>query len=219
MTSAAAQPRIAPLFATAVLTGSWPGSGEWNSVLFDRIMEHRAKHPGVSLSNVHGWQSETDMLEWGGEAAQALCDHVLAQCDEYSVDVREQDRRRFVWLPEMWANVNERGASNQTHCHPGAQWAAVYYVVDGYKGSDDTELGGEISFLDPRFPMLRMREPDLRYRRPDDSYDDHEAWIRPKTGQLLMFPAWMLHGVRPYHGDGVRISIAINISSRPRWEE
>ena len=218
MTSLALQPRVAPLFPTPVLTERWPGTDEWNSALFESIMAHRAERPSVALSNVHGWQSETDMLEWGGEAAQRLVDYVLARCDEYSVDIREQGRRRFVWLPEMWANVNEHGASNQTHCHPGAQWAAVYYVEDGYKGSDDPALGGELMFLDPRFPMVRMREPDLRYQRPDGSHDHQEAWIRPKTGQLIMFPAWMMHGVRPYYGDGVRISIAINISSRPRWE-
>lgn len=213
------EPRLVPLFPTQVLTESWPGMAEWNRSLLDGILEHKAQHPGVSLSNVHGWQSTTDMLDWGGEAARRLVDHVLTRCDEHTVDVREEGRRRFVWLPEMWANVNEHGASNQTHCHPGSQWSAVYYVQDGYGGSEDRALGGELALLDPRFPMVRMRDPDLRYVRPSGSVDHHEAWIRPKTGQLVMFPAWLMHSVRPYHGDGVRISIAINISSRPNWEQ
>jgi uncharacterized protein (TIGR02466 family) len=219
MTLSIAEPRVAPLFWTPLLTDAWPEREQWNQALFDVIMARRAEQPGVTLSNVHGWQSQTDMLEWGGPAAQRLCDDVLKRCDEYSIDLREEGRRRFVWLPEMWSNVNEQGASNQTHCHPGAQWAAVYYVEDGYGGSDDPALGGELMFLDPRFPMVRMREPDLRYRRQNGSYDHQEVWIRPKTGQIVMFPAWMMHGVRPYHGTGVRISIAINISSRPRWGE
>lgn len=213
------QLRVAPLFPTPVLTGRWPGAAEWNDDLFEKIMARRAEQPGVTFSNVHGWQSQTDMLEWGGEAAQRLIEHVLGWCDAHTVDVAEQDRRRFVWLPEMWANVNERGASNQTHCHPGSQWSAVYYVRDGYDGSADSELGGELVFLDPRFPMIRMRDPDLRYRRSNGMIDDQESWIRPATGRLVMFPAWLMHSVRPYHGDGVRISIAINVSSRPRWED
>lgn len=219
MTDLRSDPRVAPLFATPVLTERWPGAGAWNDALLETIVRHKAEQPGVTFSNVHGWQSETDMLDWGGEAAQRLSEHVLAQCDAYTIDVREEGRRRFVWLPEMWANVNERGASNQTHCHPGSQWSAVYYVQDGYGGSDDGSLGGELVFLDPRMPMVRMRDPDLRFRRPDSSVDHQESWIRPMTGLLVMFPAWLMHSVRPYHGEGLRISIAINISSRPRWEE
>ena len=212
------QARALPLFSTPLLVERWSGADRWTKPLFDAIMERRSQDPGVTFSNVHGWQSRTDMLEWGGEAAQALCDHVLAQCDAHTVDLKETDRRRFVWLPEMWGNVNEPGASNQSHCHPGSQWSAVYYVEDGYAGSAERSLGGEIVFTDPRMPTLRMRDPDVRYLRPDGSYDHFEAWLRPKTGQLIMFPAWLMHNVRPYHGNGVRVSIAINISSRARWD-
>jgi hypothetical protein len=138
----------------------WPGAEEWNDALFETIMARRAGQAGVTFSNVHGWQSQTDMLEWGGEAAQRLIEHVLGWCDAHTVDVAEQDRRRFVWLPEMWANVNERGASNQTHCHPGSQWSAVYYVQDGYGGSDDPDLGGAGLFYD-----LAVRRIEDRSRR------------------------------------------------------
>jgi uncharacterized protein (TIGR02466 family) len=212
------QARAFPLFSTPVLTERWPGAERWTKPLFDAIMERRTSHPSVSLSNVHGWQSQTDMIDWGGQAALALRDDVLARCDDFTVDVRETDRRRFVWLPEMWANVNEPGASNQSHCHPGSQWSAVYYVEDGYDGSDERSLGGEIVFTDPRMPMVRMRDPDVRYLRANGSYDHFEAWVRPKTGQLILFPAWLMHNVRPYNGKGVRVSIAVNISSRARWE-
>ena len=29
---------------------------------------------------------------------------------------------------------------------------------------------------------------------------------------MVMFPSWLLHGVRPYQGEGERISIAFNIA-------
>ena len=212
-----AQTRLLPLFGTPVLVETWSGKERWNSELLDRIVEHRANDPGVSFSNVHGWQSKTDMLEWGGEAAKRLSDDVLSHCDQFTWDIRQEGNRRFEWLPEMWANVNERGASNQTHCHPGSQWSAVYYVQDGYDGSEERSLGGELAFLDPRMPMIRMREPDLRARTRDGSFDHQESWLRPNTGQLVMFPAWLMHSVRPYLGNGLRVSIAINVSSRPSW--
>jgi hypothetical protein len=36
--------------------------------------------------------------------------------------------------------------------------------------------------------------------------------VPPKSGRLVMFPAWMLHQVRPYRGSAERISIAFNLS-------
>jgi len=209
--------RLLPLFGTPVMVERWSEADEMGPQLLDIIEQHRATHPSVSLSNIHGWQSQTDMLVWGGEAARRLVEHVLKRCDEFTVDIRERERRRFEWLPEMWANVNEHGASNQTHCHPGSQWSAVYYVKDGYGGSEDDALGGELVFLDPRVPMIRMREPDLRSRTRDGSPEHQESWMRPKTGQLVIFPAWLMHSVRPYFGKELRVSIAINISSRPSW--
>ena len=36
--------------------------------------------------------------------------------------------------------------------------------------------------------------------------------IRPKPGKLVMFPSWVFHQVRPYHGNAERISIAFNLT-------
>jgi hypothetical protein len=36
--------------------------------------------------------------------------------------------------------------------------------------------------------------------------------VSPAAGNMLMFPSWVSHAVRPYTGDGLRISIAINLS-------
>jgi len=35
--------------------------------------------------------------------------------------------------------------------------------------------------------------------------------IKPQSGLLVAFPAWLEHGVRPFFGTGERISIAVNI--------
>ena len=36
--------------------------------------------------------------------------------------------------------------------------------------------------------------------------------IRPRAGLLVLFPSWLSHGVRPYAGTDVRISIALNLT-------
>ena len=36
--------------------------------------------------------------------------------------------------------------------------------------------------------------------------------VPPRAGRLVMFPAWLLHQVRPYRGNAQRVSIAFNLS-------
>jgi uncharacterized protein (TIGR02466 family) len=113
------------------------------------------------------------------------------------------------WIANMWANVNRSGDGNELHAHPGAYWSGVYYVDDG--GIDaDPSLGGELEFLDPRGPTALMNAPHLRMSGSRSAGASER--VRPKAGRMVMFPAWMLHQVRPYRGRAERISIAFNLA-------
>lgn len=166
---------------------------------------------GVSISNIGGWHSNTQMLEWGGEAARALAFKAMQMADALTVDVKSPHVSRFGWVPEMWANVSKAGNANQYHFHPGSFWSAVAYIDDGYQEDEDANLGGELQLLDPRMPMVRMTAPDLRFRDRDGQPQENEISVRPKTGMIVIFPSWLQHAVRPFHGRGTRISIAINL--------
>ena len=37
-----------------------------------------------------------------------------------------------------------------------------------------------------------------------------------REGNLVVFPAWLRHGVMPYRGTGERISVALNIDAVPK---
>lgn len=174
-------------------------------------VEHERDSAGVQISNINGWHSNTSMIEWAGEAARALAYKAMQMADAQTVDAKSPQESRFDWVPEMWANVSERGSANQYHTHPGAYWSAVAYVDDGYDGSEDTGLGGELQLLDPRMPMVRMTAPDLRLLDANGQAQLTEVSIRPKTGMIVMFPSWLQHAVRPFQGAGTRISIAINL--------
>ncbi|MDP8994256.1 MAG: 2OG-Fe(II) oxygenase family protein [Pseudomonadota bacterium] len=209
-------PQAAGLFETMVVVDRLPGAAEINRQLREAILARQAEDKGVEISNVGGWHSDTQMLRWGGEPARKLLERIVAAADQFSVDIKaEPGRPRHRWFPEMWANVSGPGASNQFHRHPGAFWSAVYYVDDGYGGSPDRALGGELVLEDPRMPAIRMAAPDLRFRRPGGKPDHHETWMRPQTGRIVMFPAWLSHSVRPYKGTGLRISVAVNLSAVP----
>lgn len=171
---------------------------------------------GIAISNIGGWHSNTRMLEWGGEAAKALVFKAMSMADDHTLDAKAAAGQgfadgRFGWIPELWANVSRKGNANQYHTHPGSFWSVVAYVDDGYAGDTDEGLGGELQLLDPRMPMIRMTAPDLRLRGEDGAAAPNEVSIRPETGMVVMFPSWLQHAVRPFHGEGTRISIAINL--------
>lgn len=206
---------VAAMFETPLIVDALPDFAALNVQLADAIRTRRAQDPaGINRSNRLGWHSDTAMATWGGPAIRPLIERAVANANAQTIDIRRAGATPFGWQAEAWANVTGRGASNQFHCHAGVFWAAVYYVDDGYGGSADAALGGELVLEDPRMPAILSEDPDLRlHARPDDPLPEPEQHIRPRSGQLLMIPGWLRHGVRPYLGDGQRISIAINLTA------
>lgn len=187
-------------------------SAEGIRVLRDAILTEQARDAGgVQISNLGGWHSNTKMIEWGGEAARALAHKAMTMADENIVNIGAGEGREYGWMPEMWANVSGKGNANQYHTHPGSYWSAVAYIDDGYEGSSDQNLGGELQLCDPRMPMVRMASLDLRLKDPSGVQQNNEPFVRPYTGLIVMFPSWLQHAVRPFHGTGTRISVAINL--------
>jgi uncharacterized protein (TIGR02466 family) len=208
--------RVVPLFETPVYSMLVPDHAALNTALSDVILARRSSAQSMLVSNVGGWQSKQDLVQWGGSAASTLAAHVTGLCNSVVSRMHAPGDPQVQWACEMWANVNENGNSNQSHWHPGAFLSAVYYVDSGYGGSSDPALGGELVFIDPRMPYLRMRTPDLRHSGPDGSADEQETWMRPRPGLLVAFPSFLSHSVRPYHGYGTRISIAINMIAQDK---
>jgi len=202
------------LFDTMVVVEELPGAAQLNAALRSIILARQAASQGVKVSNIGGWQSDHDMVNWGGDAGTVLLKQIQALADRNSVDIRSPNMPRHRWVPEMWANVSPPEASNQLHTHPGAYWSAVYYIDDAGGGSG-ADLGGELVLEDPRMPMVMMIMPNLRFRRADGSVHEPQIALRPKNGRLIMFPSWLRHGVAPHRGTGPRISVAVNLMAVP----
>ena len=204
------------LFETPIVSAHFEDGDDLLRDLKTAIYRKREEDPdGLSRSNVGGWHSNTDMLTWGGPAAQELISRVISLARKMS-HFNGDDVNRIDWSVQMWANVSGKGASNHMHVHPGNIWSAVLYVEMGGRdatGDDTNGLGGEFYFEDPRFPIAAMHNPGFRMIGMDGKPQSVQPEIRPKRGDVLMFPSWLKHGVRPYFGDKERISIAINLDA------
>ncbi len=207
------QVQLRNLFPTPIAVFSVPNAEKINDALEAKIVEREKAIKSVHHSNWGGWQSPTDFPDWcGDEGKQVLS---LAQqmatnltCDRMGKPVK------IKWLMNAWANVNRQGQGNEFHTHPGAYWSATYYVRDGGAGSDPS-LGGEFEIQDPRGVGPAMLAPDLAMKSPGGQSVGASEIVRPIPGALVMFPSWLSHGVRPYNGKDVRISIALNLTPSP----
>ena len=210
-----APPEIVSMFATPLVIFDVPDADTLNRELRG-IIEYREKNqPSEQRSNVGGWQSSRDMERWGGVPAIKLMAYGRNLANRVTTDV-EGNRGQgphpgyfaVTWGGNMWANINRSGHSNEFHSHASAYWSGVYYVDDGGISANPS-LGGELEFMDPRAPLPIMNAPHLRFTGLTATTTER---VTPKPGRLVLFPAWLMHQVRPYRGTADRISIAFNLT-------
>jgi uncharacterized protein (TIGR02466 family) len=197
-------------FPTPVVVARVPLTAEDNARLRETILAREKTHAGVHHSNLLGWQSADDFLHWGGEEGKKLLGFAKALADRLAGD-RAGNRVAVEWFINAWANINRRGHANDAHAHPGSVFSGCYYVDDGGV-NDDPALGGALQINDPRGIAPAMYAPELAVALSGCQTAGGSEIIQPKTGQMLLFPAWLSHGVRPYLGDGTRISVAFNFA-------
>jgi uncharacterized protein (TIGR02466 family) len=89
----------------------------------------------------------------------------------------------------MWSIINPPGNGNRAHVHPNSLWSGVYYV-------QAPEGAGHIEFVDPRTIQI-MNQPKYvaKKKRPRDCWT--KVNYKPVAGRMIMFPAWLYHGVDP----------------------
>jgi len=201
---------IRSYFATPVAVVTLADAEALNPELRRVILERERQDEGVQHSNLGGWQSSWDLEAWGGAPARRLLDAARELATRLTSD-RAGNQVRINWKTNAWANVNRRGHGNEYHTHPGAYWSGTYYVDDGGIAADHA-LGGAFEIQDPRGVAPAMYAPLLGFAVPGGQSAGASELIFPQSGQFILFPSWLQHGVRPYLGEQTRISVAFNFS-------
>ena len=179
------------------------------------IHKNKASNAGLSRSNVGSWHSDTNMMQWGGEAANKLANTAISIAKRMS-HFQDSSPDAFEWKVSMWANVTSPNGLNHIHAHPGNLWAAVFYINMGRDPSSKEDVGGSLYVEDPRFPMAAMHNTGFRMKDVKGKQQAYQVDLNLQEGNLVVFPAWMRHGVRTYRGAGERISVALNIDAVPK---
>lgn len=202
--------QVGQFFATPVAATVLPDAQARNAELKQRILAERGREASITASNLGGWHSGRPISQWGGPRV----DEIIAVAKQIAAQITFDRKGRPAhpnWAVRAWANVNEYGHANAFHYHPGAYWSGTYYVDDGGRLADES-LGGEFEIMDPRGPGVAMYAPSLVFADGGQNTGGTPVQFTPRPGLITLFPAWLLHQVRPYFGPAQRISIAFNLS-------
>jgi len=172
------------------------GTPEFNTQLEKNIIDWSNEDKGITITNVNGWHSTTDMHK--RPEYKMLVDLLYqAQLDIYKEELLDNEP----FLGNMWANINPPHGYNKMHMHANSLWSGVYYVKT-------PKNCGHLKLEDPKSVAAMVHPKTKEGQLP--SYLWREVNFEPVAGRLIMFPAWLYHCVEPNRSNDIRISVSFN---------
>jgi uncharacterized protein (TIGR02466 family) len=128
---------------------------------------------------------------------------MIAEMNRYD----EPTMRRLLIYSDSWFHVTRRGGFFGLHNHPMASWSGVYCVDPGRHDADKPD-SGLLTFVNPATTSAMY--VDAANANLPGPFNNGTRSVRFEPGQLVLFPSWVLHDVKPFEGDGERITVAFN---------
>ncbi len=209
-------PDIHPLFAVPFGFAKLESPEALNSRLRALFIERESQ--GGSYANPRPFtqrnpqlfESSFDLFKWPDAPVQELkrfCyGHLMRMIGELN-QYDEATLQRMVVYADAWFHVTRRGGFFGLHNHPMASWSGVYCVSPGRHDADKPD-SGLLSFLSPS--VIGAMYIDAAVARLRGAYSHAIQHFRLEAGQLILFPSWVLHDVKPFEGEGERITVAFN---------
>jgi len=187
-----------------------------NESLLEYIYAERDRSPGRDISNIGGWQSNG--LDPNEPALIPLLMTIKGVADQALASYQLMGDPQVAFV-EAWANINRKGDINAMHNHLGhcrnqagvPFFSGVYYVkTSGGSGHLVFQKEFQNGYLD--FPFQESVGTVNEYNSPS-------CTVVPRTGQMHIFPARLLHRVEPTTDDEDRVSISFNLAVFPDYEK
>jgi len=161
-------------------------------------LHEESKIEGRRLSNLTGYQSNN--LDLNDPIYKPFLNGVIEKGSQLAKDMDIIDN---VIVDNFWLNINNYKDSNSLHCHPGAVFSGVYYV-------HTPENSGDIVFLNSNHDYVDFYWKNS-FIKDFNNYNSSEFNVVPYTNQIIIFPGWLKHYVRPNLNHESRLSISFNL--------
>tara|TARA_Y100000114_G_C11664116_1_gene280486 strand:- start:77 stop:724 length:648 start_codon:yes stop_codon:yes gene_type:complete len=111
-------------------------------------------------------------------------------------------RNKFV-MTQSWSTITKKGEHHHTHNHPNTMFSLVFYV------SSEGERSGNFML---NFGLTRLEERWLfKYDITNYNTFNSGTWeYEVHSGDVIIFPAWVLHSTRENTTDKDRIIVGAN---------
>jgi uncharacterized protein (TIGR02466 family) len=205
-------PFFAVPFGFAKLENCTTVNGELRELFLRRAAEGScyANPRPLTHRNRQVFESEFQVFRWPEPSVQSLkqfCWNHLLQMIGALNDYDGATLERMLIYCDSWFHITRRGGFFALHNHPNASWSGVYCVDPG-QHDPDSEESGLLSFVNPAVASaMHMDAAMANLRGPFAPTIRH---VRLEPGQLVLFPSWILHDVKPFQGEDERITVAFN---------
>jgi uncharacterized protein (TIGR02466 family) len=208
-------PEITNMFAVPFTFSLHPEQQRLNEGLKRYIFKHEREGGGTNsqpLTQRNGavYESHFNLFRVQDPAVQELkgfCWNqllfLIARLNAYDLPTVN----RLQIFNDSWFHITRRGGFFGLHNHPNASWSGVYCVDPG-KSDANNQGSGLLSFVSPM--LVSGMYKDAANTKMKLPYGSVLAQLSLAAGQLVMFPSWLLHDVKPFEGDGERITVAFN---------
>ena len=208
------QPELINLFSVPFARSRHPTAEQLNSALKRFIYAQERSGPPnprpLTLRNGAVFESDFNLFRMNDPAVQELKGFCWNQLLTLIASLNGYDLptlNRLNIYNDCWFHVTRRGGFFGLHNHPNAAWSGVYCVDPGSHDPGKRE-SGMLTFVNPMLTAaMHVDAGNANLKLP---FAPHIATISLEAGELVLFPSWLLHDVKPFEGEGERITIAFN---------
>jgi hypothetical protein len=174
------------LFPTPLLTYQIADAERINALMLQEIEARRQSEQGVARSNRSGWHSDADLFTRSEPGHRALALAIRETVGDATLRIGKNPARlqAINYRFKGWVNVNPTHAYNA--------------------GAPDDEVGGAITFIDPR--CAPAGQPLVQAPMFKGGHN-----LQPAPGTLLLFPSNAKHWVHPNSAEADRVTVAFNV--------
>ena len=102
------------------------------------------------------------------------------------------------YITQSWINYTEENQFHHRHSHANSYVSGVFYI------NADKEVD-KISFYKTNYPTIELHKTKYNI------FNSNSWWYPMKTGDIILFPSTLIHGVDKKKGNNTRISLSFNV--------
>jgi uncharacterized protein (TIGR02466 family) len=181
---------VLPLFPSTLVAGRLEIN---NDILLDELTEKFSKNETYSEQDeFYKTKPNLNLNPTFKELTESINNFVNLVCSEIY-----QYTDIVPYITQMWAVGLPQNKNIHKHYHPNSVFSGVYYPQNL-----------EYSALRVYTPHKKMLLPK---KTQSNLFNSYSVPIRPKQGDIILFPSDLEHDTEKNNFNGIRISIAFNI--------